>query len=280
METTRIEMLLAAVECGSLSRAAQAFSYTPSAFSHMLAAQEKALGVRILERSAKGVTLTPEGEALLPKFRQLLAAQKEINDTVSALMRQKQQELRIATYPSISKSVLSVLLRDFKKACPEIKLSIRVGDDMTGWLERGDADVVFADDSVLEKNEWNPILTDRYLAIAPKGLLRGRESISVEEIYTHPHLFTDDLYLNRVLEKGKFCELIYFRSEDDLAVIRMVREGMGIAILPALVLEGNTAGVDVLELEEPISRVLGFAYKKGSASPAVKRFVKYLKKAL
>ena len=74
MDTAKVKMLFAAIECGSLSRAAQDFSYTPSAFSHMLASFEQSLGVRILERSAKGVTLTPEGEMLLPKFKRLLAA--------------------------------------------------------------------------------------------------------------------------------------------------------------------------------------------------------------
>ena len=278
MDTAKVKMLLAAIECGSLSRAAQSFSYTPSAFSHMLASFEQSLGVRILERSAKGVTLTPEGEILLPKFKRLLATQEDITHTVSGLLREKQQELCIAAYPSISKSLLSVLLRDFKASCPEIKLSIRVGDDMTGWLEQGRADVVFADDSVFEKNEWHPMLTDRYLAIAPRGLLQNRTSICADELYAHPHLFTDDVYLNRVFDRERFKELIYFKSEDDLAVIRMVRAGMGIAILPALVLDGNTEGVDVLELEEPIHRVLGFAYKNEGASRAVKRFVKHLRK--
>ena len=58
MDTVKIRAVLAAAKYGSLSKAAQEFSYTPSAFSHMLVTFEKELGVRIFERSSKGVTLS------------------------------------------------------------------------------------------------------------------------------------------------------------------------------------------------------------------------------
>ena len=74
MDTMKIRAVLAAAKYGSLSKAAQEFSYTPSAFSHLLASFEADLGLRLFQRSSKGVILSPQGAALLPKFEAMLSA--------------------------------------------------------------------------------------------------------------------------------------------------------------------------------------------------------------
>ncbi len=280
MDTMKIKAVVAAAKYGSLSKAAAEFSYTPSALSHLLASLEGELGVRLFERSAKGVTLSVQGEKLLAKFEALLSAEKEIFDTVRALIAENGSEVRIATYSSISRNFLSRFLAKFKKEYPEILLSVRVADDLTGWLEQGRADVIFADNIVLPDKALIPIATDRYWVVAPEGLLGEKESITREELYDLPHIFTDDEYLQTVLEKSRFRELIYFRSEDDQAVIQMVRAGVGVAVMPALVLQGNMRGVSLLELTPAVTRTLGFAVKKGPCPPAVTSFVKYVKAML
>ena len=280
MDTMKIKAVLAAAKHGSLSKAAQDFSYTPSALSHLLATFEEELGVRLFERSAKGVTLSAQGVELLPKFEAMLQAEQSISDTVRALIAKNGSEVRIATYSSISRNFLSRFLADFKKEHPETRLSVHVSDDLTGWLEEGRADVIFADNIVLPDKELVPIATDRYWAVAPEGLLGSKESITREELYELPHIFTDDEYLQTVFEKSRFRELIYFKSDDDHAVVQMVRAGMGVAVMPELVLQGNMRGVSLLELTPAVTRTLGFAVKKGVCSPAVNKFVKYVKAML
>ena len=280
MDTTKIKAVLTAAKHGSLSKAAAEFSYTPSALSHLLAAFEQELGVRIFERSSKGVTLSAQGTKLLPKLEAMLNAEKEIFDTVRALIAENGSEVRIAAYSSISRNFLSRFLGSFKKEHPEITLSVHVEDDLAGWLENGKADVIFADNIVLPDRDLVPIATDRYWAVAPEGLLGSKESITREELYDLPHIFTDDEYLQTVFEKSRFRELIYFKSDDDHAVVQMVRAGMGVAVMPELVLQGNMRGVSLLELTPAVTRTLGFAVKKGNTSLAVAKFVKYVKAML
>ena len=280
MDTMKIKAVLAAAKHGSLSKAAQEFSYTPSALSHLLASFEEELGVRLFERSAKGVTLSAQGAQLLPKFEKMLQVEQAISDTVRALIAKNGSEVRIATYSSISRNFLSRFLADFKKEHPDIALSVHVADDLSGWLENGRADVIFADNIVLSDKELVPIATDRYWAVAPEGMLDGKESVTREELYELPHIFTDDEYLQTVFEKSRFRELIYFKSDDDHAVVQMVRAGMGVAVMPELVLQGNMRGVSLLELTPAVTRTLGFAVKKGDNSLAVTKFVKYVKAML
>lgn len=280
MDTTKIKAVLAAAKYGSLSKAATEFSYTPSALSHLLASFERELGIRIFERSAKGVTLSVQGVELVPKFEEILAVEKEIFDTVAALNAETESEIRIAAYSSISRNFLSRFLKDFKKSHPEILLSVHVADNLAGWLEKGRADVIFADNIVLPEGELIPIAADRYWVVAPEGLLGDKESVTREELYELPHIFTDDEYLQTVLEKPRFRELVYFKSEDDQAVIQMVRAGVGVAVMPELVLRGNLRGISLLELQPAVTRTLGFAVKKGTRSLAVTEFVKYVKTML
>ena len=68
MDTFKIKAILTAVEKKSLSKAAEEYSYTPSAFSHMLTAFEEDLGVKVFSRNSTGVALTEEGEKLVAKF--------------------------------------------------------------------------------------------------------------------------------------------------------------------------------------------------------------------
>ena len=262
METFKIRAILTAAQHKSLSRAAEEFSYTPSAFSHMTAAFEKELGVQIFHRHSKGVELTEAGHALYPKLLAILQSEKDLLSTASELAGSTAPTLQIATYSSISRNFLSDILREFKKAYPHIRLSVTVSDVVTGWLDDGRADVLFADAPAFGDNPWTPIMEDRFLAVAPLSLGENRKIISKEELYEQPQIFTDDQPLREYFDVSQFKELTPFHSEDDLSVVNMVRAGLGIAILPELALKGHAEGVVLLELNPPLYRTLGFGYKK------------------
>jgi len=83
--------------------------------------------------------------------------------------------------------------------------------------------------------------------------------------------------LEGYFEPSRFRVRMDFKSVDDLSVINMVRSGMGIAILPGLVLKENAKDVCVLRLETPLVRRLGFAYRKsGPANPALGCFLAFI----
>lgn len=277
MDTFKIKAIVAAVQYKSLSRAAEEFSYTPSAFSHMTAAFEKELGVQIFRRHSKGVELTEAGKALYPKLLALLQGEKELLSAAAELADSTQPPLRIATYSSISRNFLSDILQEFKKAHPHIGLSVTVADVLTGWLDEDRADILFADAPAFGNNPWTPIMEDRFLAVAPLSMGKGRTSITREELYEHPQIFTDDQPLRTYFDVSRFQELTQFHSEDDLSVVNMVRVGLGITILPELALKGHAEGVALLELDPPLIRTLGFGYKKGhKKSPALAAFIRFV----
>ena len=102
MDTFKIKAILTAVEKKSLSKAAEEYSYTPSAFSHMLTAFEEELGVKIFNRTSTGVYLTYEAEKILPEFKRILKAEEELYNVVSSFEKKNSHSLTVALYASLS----------------------------------------------------------------------------------------------------------------------------------------------------------------------------------
>jgi len=279
MDTLKIKAAVAAVKYKSLSRAAEEFSYTPSAFSHMMTSFEAELGVKLFNRSFAGVELTEEGRELYPKLMAVLSAEKKLLSAAENISGGKERALRIAMYPSISRNLLSGILKSFKEEYPEIQLSVNVADSLAGWLDGDRADIIFADEAAFEGVEWTPIMEDEFLAVAPSNMLEDKTVVTREELYGYPNLYTDDIPVRKYFDTPRFKELIYFKSEDDLSVINMVKAGMGIAVLPALVLKETADGTHLLRLDPPLKRTLGFAYRKDlKGSYSLSRFIKFIGK--
>lgn len=139
--------------------------------------------------------------------------------------------------------------------------------------------MIFADKKTLADGNWFPLLEDHYCAVLPSHILPEKAFVTLEDIASYTYIDTDDAYLNDYLEPDSFLERISFRSEDDLSVINMVKDGIGITILPKLVLDKNTGGVRVLPLEPPLIRTLGFAYhKKRISAMGLTGFLKALQR--
>lgn len=72
MESARCKAFMYAADTGSFTKAAERLNYTPSGVSQLVGALENETGLTLLRRTRKGVTLTPDGEILLPAVREFL----------------------------------------------------------------------------------------------------------------------------------------------------------------------------------------------------------------
>ncbi len=279
MDASKIRAILSAVKYKSLSKAAEELSYTPSAMSHIADSLEKELGVKILERSPLGVEFTAEGEQIAPKLYALLAAEDELLRTAHAISESKSNHLRIGTFSSISQNMLPEILRGFRELHPDISVSIAVEDSLHDWTQRGLADVIFTDNITHGENIWVPIKEDPFVAIVPSHMAKGKRSITREELYGYTYISINDYALTAYFDMSKFTKIIPFESVDNVSVLYMIQEGLGVSVLPSLMLSQRIKGVSTLKLKPSISRTLGFAYSKDQAlSYAAKTFVNYLKR--
>lgn len=275
METSRIKGLLLAAKYRSLSHAAEEFSYTPSALSHMADALEEELGVKLLSRTRAGVSLTEEGTLLKEKMEAVLRAEEELRAAAAALGEKNISILRIGAYSSISTYLLPQIVKRFKKENPDVRVSISVVDSLRGWLENDAVDVVFGDLSAIGENEHIVIMEDPYVAVLPEGTLAGRRSVRREDLYPFPYISTNEGVLHRYFDEQRFAEILCVDSADDAAVLSLVKEGIGVAVLTALATRKPVRGIRTVKLTPAISRSIGFAYRK--KTPAAERFIAFMR---
>ena len=278
MDTQKLRAVIAAVEYKSLSKAAESFGYTPSAMTHIANSVENELGVKILKRTHSGVELTEDGISLYPELVSFIALEDKILKSASSLSSDRCNSLTIGSFASISLYVLPELLKKFKRKYPDIKISVTVQSSFADTSEEKDFDIVFSEISPNNSEAALPFMKDRFVVLAAEEEFFGKESVNREELYSHTFIMTNDRIMNTYFDLTRFKEIVKFTSADDMSVISMVREGMGIAVLPQLSVKRVEKGVRVLDLEPKVYRTLTYTPSPSSEdSRALRLFMSFLK---
>ena len=279
MDTIKLKALLKAVEYKSLSRAAEEFSYTPSAFSHMADALEEELGIKILDRTSRGVTLSQEGEKIFDKLKGVVDAEEELFSTIASLSGEKDKTLKIASYSSIAEHILPKILMGFKKENPEIKYQVSVTDDVIKLLESGEVDIIFTDNSAGASLDLTTIMEEEYVVVTKSDEFLRKKVVNKEELYKYNYIDMDDKVLDGYFDFSKFKDVIKVETNEFATVLSMIKGGLGIALVPALVAKNKQQGIKTLSLEKGVKRAIGYATKKGKKiSESARKFIKYLQK--
>lgn len=276
MDAVKIKAFLLIAKHNNFSRAAEELSYTPSALCHIADSLEQELGLQLFVRTKKGVTLTAAGEALRSKFSAVQKAQNSLFAAAQNLRQESVCTLRIGAVSSIALHLLPRLLRSFKQAHPDVQTQILVGDNMHSWLENGDADILLADDS-LELADLQPLLEDAYVAAVPAHVFPDRTAVELQELYPYAFIRPNEKFLDDFLSLRDFREAICVDSFENDSVLYMVRENIGVTILPRLSTAACPQGVRILDLQPRLVRKIGFCIPR-DPSPACRQFVKHLRK--
>lgn len=278
MDTFKIKIITEIAKQKNISKVAEEFSYTPSAFSHMISSFEEELGVKIFSRSSVGVTLTSEGEKLVTEFKKILKAETEVYNLVSSFEERKVHELNVATYSSVLRNLLFDVIKKFRTEHPTIKVNVSVVDNLDGWLENDRADVVFGDKEYFGDYLSGLLYNDEYHVVGTPKLLNGVKTIERKDFYNYPIIDTGESVWMENFSLENFKERIYFKSEDDMSIFKMVKEGFGVTLLPKTLLTSKR-GLQTAKLEPPIKREIFYSYKKANQNSfALKKFIKILQK--
>ncbi len=279
MDTIKLKALLKAVKYKSLSKAAEEFSYTPSAFSHMADALEQELGVKILVRTSRGITLSEDGEKLLDKFKAVVDAEEELYSAIAFLSAEKDKTLKIASYSSVAEHILPKILMGFKKENLDIKYQVSVTDNVINLLESGEVDIIFTDNSAGAGLDLTTIMEEEYVVVTKSDEFLRKKVVKKEELYAYNYIDMDDKVLEGYFDFSKFKDVIKVETHEFATVLSMIKGGLGIALVPALVVKNKHQGIKTLSLEKGVTRAVGYATKKGKKiSESAKKFIKYLQK--
>ena len=277
MDTLKIKLFLLVEKYKNFSKIADEFSYTPSAISHMADALEEELGLKIFKRTNKGVLLTEDGRRLYHHFEALAAAEADLFKEASSIVANNRYSLRIGAYSSVALHFLPAVLQSFKKDYPYVKTTILVDDNMQNWLEKGIVDIILADE-LIGNDMWQPLLEEEYVVVAPESEFGGRDEIDINELYEYVFIKPVEKNLKKYLNYSRFHDIIEVESIENNSLIFMVKEKLGITVLPQMSIGALPEGVRSIKLRPEIKRKVGIFYDDSNPSWPCEHFIQHIKK--
>jgi DNA-binding transcriptional LysR family regulator len=271
------------VECGSFTKASDVLNYSQSGNSRMIGDLEKEWEVTLLERSRTGVKLTSDGTRLLPFATSVCAEYGKLQMQVDDLNGLQSGLIRIGTISSIATHWLPNIIAEFQKKYPNIDYELLLGHyrDIEEWIVEGRVDCGFLRVPTATSLETEYLATDKLLAVLPVNHpLAGYDKFPVAAFAEYPFMLLekgDKADISEIFDRCHVKPKVHFTTVDDYAVMSMVENGLGISILPELILRRTPYHIITKELDVPAFRDLGIAVRnKGSVSLALSRFMEHL----
>ena len=191
--------------------------------------------------------------------------------------------IRIGTFSSVATHWLPNVIRAFQEDYPNIDYELLLGDygEIEEWVLEGRVDCGFLRLPAHRGLETAFIERDELLAVLPEGHpLAERERVPAAELCEEPFLLLekgDNTVVSEVFERDGLSPRTRFTTWDDYAIMAMVECGLGVSILPGLILRRAPYRIAARPLEEPAYRTIGLALRsREAASLATQRFLEYL----
>ncbi|MGJ0909428.1 LysR family transcriptional regulator [Clostridium botulinum] len=272
------------VEYGSFTKAAEILNYSQSGISRMINDLEKEWKIILLERNKNGVKLSSDGMKLLPFAKSVVSDYEKLQMQVDELNGLQSGFIRIGTFSSVATHWLPNIINKFQEVYPNIDYELLLGDytEIEEWILEGRVDCGFLRLPTHADFETIFLEQDKLMAIIPeKHPLNKYDKVPIKTLCDEPFMLLEKgakAEVSEIFEKYNLTPKIHFTTWDDYAIMSMVESGLGISILPQLILKRVPYHIVAKELDIPAYRNIGLALRnKKTASLAAKRFLDYLK---
>ena len=286
MSLKKYEAFVRTAELGSLTRAAEALGSTQSRISHILSDLEAEYGFTLMERSRGGVKLTEAGAMILPMMQAILQKKRDLDALVDDISGAEAGTVRLGAFTSVAVHWLPGMIRAFQAAHPRAELQMFNGDyyDLEQWFRDGTIDLGFVTLPAPEGTRAIPLAEDELVAILPKGhRLAAQARIPITELDGESFislLQSSSHDIHRALDKAGVRPKIKFTTKDDYAILAMVEQGLGISIVPSLLLKERREDFVIRPLEPRATRTIALAVQDRETLPVVEAFAETAKQWL
>jgi DNA-binding transcriptional LysR family regulator len=284
MSFRQMEYLLAVVEEGSFTRAAQRLSVSQPALSHQIRALERAVGHPLLERLPDAIRLTPMGRAYLPHAIAALHSVEEAGHLVRPCPELDRIGLRIAALYSIAVGIIPPAVLSWRTLYPEAHVEVQEygnSGDLANVMAIGGADVAVSAAPL----HWDGpvrVLGAEQLVIVLAGddpLADGRDRIALTELADRAWvLYAPDNGLAAVVAQA--CSTAGFiarpavHTHHTSTAVHLAAAGLGPALVPKNMIETDFTGAQ-LSPDPPVHREL-VAFTTTAEVPHISAFIDIL----
>ncbi|GKQ33655.1 LysR family transcriptional regulator [Streptomyces sp. A012304] len=290
LDVRRMQVLRAVVAAGSVTGAAAALGYTPSAVSQQVAALEKETGAELLERVGRGVRPTAAG-LLLTEYADAIGRQvAEAEAALADLLAGRTGRLSVRYFATAGAGMVAPAVARLREEHPGVQVELRLSDPEHALpdVREGRADLALvvrarAGDGV----RLVRLLDDPYLAVLPRGhRLAARRGVRLAELADEAFVGSEwpgpcrDAQLDACAAAG-FRPRFVVESEDYVTAQGFVAAGLGIGLIPRLGLGSRHPGVVVREVRDPVPvRAIHAAVRETAPPlPALDAFIEALRAA-
>lgn len=293
MSIKKYVTFLKVVETGSITKAASQLGHTQSGVTQLLHSLEQDLNVQLMHRSRNGITLTSEGLKLLPYIKDVVSRNDQLVAAAQKLTTPKDTVIKIGAFTSVAVNWLPTIIKEYQKKEPDVRFElIDCGyNQIEQELQRHAVDLGFVPMSSLGGMEGFPLYKDRLLAVLPmehpfltnltdEEKRKATFPVALFSKYPVISLIPEvDLDARTVFENAHIRPNTKYIVEDDYAMLALAKKGLGICIVPELMLHDNTDhSITHLELDPPASRTIGIAFPSGTQiKPGIQAFADFIK---
>jgi DNA-binding transcriptional LysR family regulator len=292
LDVKRLRILREVAEKGSFSAAADAMHLTQSAVSQQIAALEKETGTKLLDRNHGSVRLTDPGATLVGHAEAVMARLDEAERELADIADLRGGRLRMVSFPTAGATLVAKAVPAFSKRYSEIELELGEAEpeESIPGLKAGDYDLALAYDF-----DSVPFGEDR--DIERHFLLEERMQVALPA--AHPLAKRKSVRLDQLAEEAWACGVrpsscrqnviqwsrnagfeprIHFASDDYQVIQSLVASGMGVALIPELLLTGRQPEIKVLDVtpQAPVRRIWAVTLGSDLRSPASEAMLEIL----
>jgi len=243
VDVHRLRVLRAVVADGSIQGAAASLGYTPSAISQHLTALQKETGLRLLQRSGRGIEPTEAGRAVAAEAARIFERLADLESLVADLRAGRVGALSVSYFASAGAVWIPPAVATIAREFPRLRLDLRLIELLAA--DSGAPDVEIAVDGAesggIAGYQVHPLLTEPYLAVVPvTSALARRAQVDLAEL-------RDEAWVDNDVARGPcrqavldacstvgFSPAFHIETQDYPTAIRFVAEGMGITVIPRL----------------------------------------------
>lgn len=274
MTVKQIRAFLAVAHSMSFALACERLHLSQSALSLTIKALEEGLGGRLFTRNTRNVALTPEGEALLPLARRLIADWDNAEDEMRQRFTLQRGRVTLAAMPSFAGNLLPPILKQFRARYPQVNVTVNdvINEQVLEMVRDREVELGVAfepqDSTSLA---FTPLYVDRFVAVVSReSPLAQRSKIDWQTLLQEPFITLQRPSTVRVMLeehlRAQGVQLpVEFESHQLATVGRMVASGLGVSAVPALCAgQMRELGGHCITLGEPVvERAIGVLTKPG-----------------
>ncbi|NLP85238.1 LysR family transcriptional regulator [Microbacterium sp. CFH 90308] len=271
MNLEQLQSFVTVARLGNFTRAAEQLHLAQPSLSRQISALEQELGTALFHRARGGSTLTAAGESLLPLARRMLADADSVRRELAEIAGLERGRVRLGATPTLCISLVAEALSVFHAAHPgiDLHLSEQGSRRLLEELAAGELDLALITTSggaSVDRFVVVPLLVEELVVVSSSTSppLTSSESMRLEQVARLPQIVFSSTYdLRRTTDAafraaGLTPETVIEGAEMD-AVLRFVERGIGVAIVPAMVLI-DRPGLRSVRLAEPtLTRTISIA---------------------